>query len=186
MPKVNRQSIIDDPVALFLKTAKGFTLLEALIYISILVILGVAIIAFFTWALNSNTKISSRQAVLDNADRVFRIITDEIHNSENIYLPTSILDNNIGQLSLVTQQNLPNDENSTYHDIFLDPNQHTIYLKKETAAAFPITNSEVSAEQLKFSLVDQKSIEITLVLKDNNPRLQLQTPITWQTIIVLR
>lgn len=174
MPKTNQQSIT------------GFTLIEVLVYISILVILGTTVIAFFTWALNANAKITSRQTVLDSADRVLRIITDELHNSEGIYLPTSTLNNDIGQLSLVTRQNLPSDENSTYHDIFLDPNQHTVYLKKETTVAFPITNNEVSVEQLKFILVDQKSIEITLTLKDNNPRLQLQTPITWQTVIVLR
>lgn len=164
---------------------KSFTLIEALIYIAVLVILSTALVSFLIWTLNCNTKIQAQNEVVNNGERALRIIIAEIRSSQAIYSATSVFDNDSGQLSLVTTKDLPPNENVTYKDIYL--NNGIIYLKKESTNPLPLTNDQVVVDQLRFSLVDETSIALSLRL---NYRLatkpQWQNPLSWHAIASLR
>jgi len=165
---------------------RGFTLLEALIYISIVLIISATALYFFNWSLNANTKIKTKQEVLDNGERVLRILGSEIRNSLSIYTPTSLLNNDSGQISIETTQDLPNQENITYHDIFLDPTNQTIFLKQEGQPAIPLTSTRVAAQKLNFQLIEN-SLVVDLTLQDKiTSKNQLTSTINWQTTISLR
>lgn len=164
---------------------KAFTLLETLVYISVLIIISSALVGFLIWALNVNAKIRAQSEVTNNAERALHILNYEIRHSQAVYIPNCSFGTDNGQLSLVTDQNLPIDENMTYHDIYLS--NGIVYLKKESQDALALTNDQTTVEKLRFSLVDADSVEISLQLKYNlTNKPQWQNSQTWQTIVSLR
>jgi len=109
---------------------KGFTLIEMLIYIGILTIIILFTIYFVSWGIKMSAKSKASQEVLENAKLAMEKIVFEIRGAKEIYTPTSVFDAHPGQLSLKTQQNLPEGENVNYADFYLE--NEKIYLKRES------------------------------------------------------
>lgn len=146
---------------------RGFTLIELLIYTVILVIISLVSVSFFIQVVNvTETSRRSREA-LDNAKGALETITQEIRHADSIYTPTSVLDNPSGQLSLETSRDIPDDEESTYVDIYVD--NERLYLRREGIPDQLITSKKVKVKDLQFGLLSDASskpaVQVTLTVE---------------------
>lgn len=164
---------------------KGFTLIEVLIYIAVLVIIVTAISAFFLWGIRSNTKARVMREVLDNGTRAMGILTREIKEAKSIYTPTS----DPTQLSLETIKYLPVGEDSTYIDFYLCGTQ--LCFKKESQDPVALTSNKVEITNLAFSEVVTNEIpsvqvDLTVDYDDSTGRPEYQASVDFTSTISLR
>ncbi|OGY25277.1 MAG: hypothetical protein A2Z11_02845 [Candidatus Woykebacteria bacterium RBG_16_43_9] len=146
-----------------LDSIKGFTLIELLIYTALLVIVSVVSVAFFIQIVNITETSRRGREALDNARGALDTISQEIRHANSIYTLTSRLDNAAGQLSLETSRDTPNDEDSTYVDIYLDSER--LYLKRESQPDQLVTSEKVKVKELRFSLLDDASSKPAVQIK---------------------
>lgn len=140
----------------------GFTLIEMLIYIFCLVLIIGAIVIFGWVAIRSGLKIKANAEVLDNARRAVEIMTLEIKKSRSIYTPTSIFDNNPGQLSL-EQTASSTSETLTFVDFFKCGD--SLCIRREDSSPLVLTSTRVKVSNLIFtqlSNLNSPSVQITL------------------------
>lgn len=160
----------------FLRNNKklGFTLIEVIVYISILSILLVVAVNFLTGLIQVQKKAELHRKVWENADYAAKRVVFEIENAKSIYAcPTcsSIFDNDAGAISLETIINTPSGESTTYVDIYLNLADSRLYIKREGLEKDPITSADV--EVSKFHLKDiafdtyniPTSVQIEIVVK---------------------
>ena len=167
---------------------KGFTLIELLIYTVILVVISLVSVSFFIQVVNvTETSRRSREA-LDNAKGALDTITQEIRHADSIYTPTSVLDNPSGQLSLETSRDTPNDEESTYVDIYLDTQR--LYLKRDGATDQLITSEKVKVTKLQFDLLSDSSakpaVQVILTVEYFDQAVGPSTSVTLTSTSTLR
>ena len=169
---------------------RGFTLLEVLVYIVILVIIVTVISSFLIWAVRANTKNKVMIETLDNARRAIEIITHEIKEADDIYEPTSVFDSHPGQLSLEVKKYLPTDESATYIDFFICGDRLCLKKEKSQNPVF-LTSGRVEVKNLIFTkIVSEKipSIQINLRVEYKNVtgRPEYQSSIDLQSVASLR
>lgn len=126
----------------------GFSLMEILVYVAILVIVVLAVSSFFLWTTRSNTKARAMREVLDNTRRITEVMNSEIKEAKSIYIPTSIFNSHPGQLSLETTKYLSGGETTTYIDFFICGTQ--LCLKKEAQDPITLTSDRVEVKKLEF------------------------------------
>ncbi|MBI2450377.1 MAG: prepilin-type N-terminal cleavage/methylation domain-containing protein [Candidatus Nealsonbacteria bacterium] len=142
---------------------RGFTLMEILIYVSVLAIIFLAVYSFLDWAVKLSAKAGAIREVTDNARRAMEIMTHEIRSAKSVYEPTS----GASQLSLETGNYLPNGETSSYIDFYLcGQASSTICFKKESQNPIAITSDKVNVTGFKFIQLSTTtpSIQISLSL----------------------
>ncbi|OGD31580.1 hypothetical protein A3C91_04720 [Candidatus Azambacteria bacterium RIFCSPHIGHO2_02_FULL_52_12] len=132
-----------------LKAERGFTIIETLIYASLVSIVAGVLTVSVANNLKAYNKSEARQNVLANANAALKLIMDEVKYAKSIYTPTSVFGSANGQLSLETVQNAPTGENTTYVDYYLDGGR--IYEKREGQAALPLTSDRVFTTSLLFT-----------------------------------
>jgi type II secretory pathway pseudopilin PulG len=145
---------------------KGFTLMEVLIYISVLTILIVAIFSLLVWLMRSNVKTKVMGEALDNAKRAVETMAYEIGEAKTIYSPTS----SSNQLSLETKKQLPEGETKTYLDFYICGTQ--LCLKRESQGPVAITSDKVEVANLTFTKIitgGKQSIQIDITVNYKNP-----------------
>jgi type II secretory pathway pseudopilin PulG len=166
----------------------GFTLIEVLIYSTILVVIAFIIVSFVNQILGVSETSRRLRESTDNARRALDTITQEIRHAESLYEPTSILDSNPGQLSLDTIRDLPSGETNTYTDFYLD--NGALYMKKEGNPTQLLTSEKVKVTNLTFSnlegLTTRPAIRVTITLEYNSPISGPKTPFTMTTTAVMR
>lgn len=173
-----------------IKKQAGFTLAEALVYIAVLAIICVTVISFLFWALKTNAKSRASAAVSDSARRAIEVLSYEIKQAKNVYLPTSILDAHPGQLSVETSIEPPDNEAKTYNDFYLSEGK--LYLKREGALPEQITSDNVQVTNLVFQRIEPISglinIRIDLIVEYNNvsERPELQSEINLVSSATMR
>ena len=148
---------------------RGATLIELLLYIAIVSIFS----GFLTYSvvalINNYKRIQTRNDVLNNVSAVFSTMAEEIRSARLLYLPASVFGGGQGQVSLRTKRSVPDGEDWTYVDFYLD-NQR-VYLKREGVAAFPITSDRVSISWLEFVKIGTgtttASIKVDLTIAPN-------------------
>ncbi|MFH1671339.1 MAG: type II secretion system protein [Candidatus Portnoybacteria bacterium] len=152
---------------------RGFTLIEMLVYISVLVIILASVLAFLSWLIKSNAKSRAMREVLENSQRAMEAIAFEIKSAKGVYTPTSAAT----QLSLETTNYLPSEEATTYIDFFLCDGA-SICLKKENQAPVILTSREVEINNLQFDLIGPAtssvriSFEASFMASSNKPEYQ--------------
>ncbi len=131
---------------------KGFTLIEILIYISVLAIVFLAVSSFLTWSIKTSAKATAIREATDNGRRAMEIITREIRGAKGIYTPTSTST----QLSLETKT-------STFVDFYLcgSPTS-TICLKEESQEPIAITSESVQVRSLVFTQISTTTPSIRI------------------------
>lgn len=141
---------------------KSFTLIEILVYITVLVIIITTVFSFIIWTIHSNSKTKAMRETLDNSRRAMEIITAEIREAKSIYVPTSIFDSHPGQLSLETSKYLPVGETISYLDFYLCDSH--LCLKKEFQSSLVLTSDRVKVTNLVFRQIGSTipSIQIDL------------------------
>ncbi len=140
---------------------KAFTLIETIVYISIV---GVIIVAASTLAINvfqSYEKNSNYQNIQNNSRFILNRITDEIESAEAINLADSIFDQDNGKLSLQTNSA---QTNPTIFQI----ESGILTIKQGTAESIPLTNTDITISQLNFQNLSAPktsgTIKITITL----------------------
>ncbi len=169
-------------MSFLIKKSRAFSLIEALVYVGVLIIITYSLESFIFWTIDSNAKSRAMKETLDNARRSMETMVYEVREAKGVYTPTSIFDNDSGQLSLETTHNLPSGETTTYLNFYLC-DKH-LCLKREGANPITITTNDVSVDRLIFSRSVASStelVQITLALKYNAPVSQLN----WQASTTL-
>lgn len=128
---------------------KGFTIIEMLIYVGIAGVVMMVITSSLMDNLKAYDKSVAQQNVFNNVNGTLKTIIDEIRYAKSVYTPTSVLNNDAGQLSMETQLNAPAGEQITYVDFYVDNGR--IYEKREGQSASPLTSERVFVEQLRFT-----------------------------------
>lgn len=164
---------------------KGFTLIESLVYIGILIIIVGIVFSFLIWCVNLASKIKVAREVSDNARRAMEIMVYEIKGARAVYTPTS----SSTQLSLETLHYLPVGENTTYIDFYLCGTQ--LCLKKESQNPITITSDAVEVTNLVFTRVvtDQISsvqVELKIDYKNTSSRPEYQASVDLKSTASLR
>ncbi|OGZ17560.1 MAG: hypothetical protein A2V72_01455 [Candidatus Nealsonbacteria bacterium RBG_13_37_56] len=147
------------------KPEKGISIIEVLVYIGVFSLIMVIVTSFVFWFVRSNTKAKVMREVLDSSKRVMEIITQEIKESEYIYLPTT----SATQISLKTKKYPALGEEFSYIDFYLCDSR--ICIKKESQDPIYLTPESVEVNNLVFTQVmsgDYLSIRINLGVNYNN------------------
>lgn len=176
------------PLTFFRKKGEGFTLIEMLVYVAVLVIVFSAVVYFFLWTTRSQTKAKVIHEVLNNARRAIEIMNSEIKEAKNIYTPSSIFDSHPGQLTLQTTKHLPAGENTSYVDFYLCDDR--LCLKKESQPPVALTSDKVKVTNLLFNQIASTSpaiqIDLKIEFKDSTGRPERQTAIETTSLSSLR
>lgn len=147
-----------------MNNSKGFTLVEILLYISILTILIAATMSFIFLVMFNNAKYKATIEVNDQADIVLSKITQSIREASDITIPE--YRNESTELIILS------------HDTSINPIHYfvesgTLYLQQGTNQQTALTNSKI--EVIEFRLEDKtrgnqnRSITISLTIKHRNP-----------------
>lgn len=128
---------------------RGFTLIETVFYVSIVTIVTSILLLTVLNNLTAYNKSESQQNMFQNAHDALEMIISEVRYAKSIYAPTSVLDNDAGQLSLETAVDVPAGETTTFVDFYLD--NGVIYQKKEGETAAALTSDRVFITRLRFS-----------------------------------
>jgi type II secretory pathway pseudopilin PulG len=146
-------------------TQKGFTLVETLIYLSLI---GVTITSFISFNLtissarNKNTAISEVQS---NALTALNFMSTKLRSAKKIILPIA----GESSYSLIFRQS----DNGVDLRIYLNSENGILYYSEGAGTEIPITSSKVLINNLVFSNLtsgqDPGNIGINLGLQYNNP-----------------
>jgi len=141
---------------------KGFTLIEALVYVIIFFLLITVIIAFVFWFIHSSAKAKVVRETLNTSQWVMHVMSQEIRESESVYTPTS----NGTQLSLETTRFLPEGEENTFVDFYLCDNR--LCMKRESQNPIYLTPENIEVNNLSFSYTET-SVYIEIGINYRNP-----------------
>ena len=145
---------------------KGFTLVEVLVYIAIFSIIMASIVMTAVWAVRINARTKALRETTLSMERAMRVISREIREAKSIYEPTT----ESNQLSLITDNHLPEGESITYIDFYLCEGH--LCLKKEGQDPIPLTPESIAVKELGVMIVGSgngKSVKIYLEADYNVP-----------------
>lgn len=134
----------------------GITLVEVIVYVALLAIVSTTLLSFGIQILKVNSRTQKRSQVLASTWIATDAITNAIRHADALYTPTSVFTTSPGQLSLVTKEDLPTDETTTYVDFYLDNNR--LYRKQEGVAAQAITPEQLKITNLVFTNMTTGSV----------------------------
>ncbi|MFH0923332.1 MAG: type II secretion system protein [Candidatus Falkowbacteria bacterium] len=188
---INNKQAFNGADIKILKSKKGYTLVEMLLYVALLGIITVVIVGVFFTISRTNSRIVSLIEINSNAYSAMERMAYETSNANNVYLPTSNFTNNYDeakakQFSLATRQAVSANENIAYVDFYLENN--TIFMKQDGANPVALTSSNVSVQSLDFYYYkngERESVKIDFTVKPNNI-LNSEVKINLITVIALR
>lgn len=137
---------------------KGFSLLELLIYLSIISFLLTVVVSSVMWMNNYSLQARAEGEALENARTALDAIVYETRGAKKIYDPTT----SVNQLSLETTHYLPDGEDTTYIDFFLCDS--ALCLKKESQNPIALTSDSVIVADLSFSQIQNNSIQASITI----------------------
>jgi type II secretory pathway pseudopilin PulG len=146
--------------------SRGFTLVEAIVYLAILIIIVGAVVNLLLFVFRSNVAVQATREVEANVQIVMDQFAKEIRAAGSIYTPTT----SASQLSLETTNSLPAGETSTYIDFFLCGTR--VCVKRESQLPQALTSEEVEITSLQFTEVRTgaiSSFHIALDIEYVNP-----------------
>lgn len=138
----------------------GFTLMELLVYISVMTLITFFVSSLLLWISRSNRKAKAARETLNNTRRATEAMSHEIREATSLYTPTSVLSVSNGQLSLETTKYSPEGETTAYIDFYLCEDR--LCLKKESQNPVALTSDRVEIENLEFNQVATSSIQVLL------------------------
>ncbi len=161
----------------------GFTLLESLLYISLLAIVIFFVSSFFTIMIQSKAKNKVISEVEYQGARVIQIISQIVKNSSEINYPE--IGNSNNSLSINTKEI---DNNPT----IFDESNGVITIKQGEDSEINLTSPVIFANNLNFRNLSRNGtfgniqIEFTLMYKNNEGRKECDYSKTFQSSISLR
>lgn len=145
---------------------RGFALVELLVYIAIFVILILSVTLFAIAFIKTTAKNRIKKEVSLGAYSAMKSMVYEIKRANSVYAPTSIFGIDPGQLSLETSQELPNGEEITYLDFYLD-NDNRLYIKRENQEPQLLISENLKVASLEFEYLasSSESVHVDLTLE---------------------
>lgn len=128
---------------------KGFTLIEMLMYVAIMIVVGSVLVVFIPQVTRQNAYMQAKSEVLDNATSIMATMEKEIKHSVSVYIPTTVFDTSPGQLSLETRFNTISTEESTFVDFYVDDDR--LYIKREEQSAQLLLSDKIKIDSLIFT-----------------------------------
>lgn len=148
------------------RSENSFTLIELLVYISIFIIVAVFVTLFVFSFIKASSKSRIQQIISENAHSAMSTMVYEIKEANSVYTPTSIFGVSPGQLSLETNNELPEGEKITYVDFYLDNGK--LYIKREGKGSQILISENIKVTELKFTHIvpenglDSAKIDLTV------------------------
>lgn len=162
----------------------SFTLVEILIYVSILVIVSTGLLTSLLKLVEFYNISRFERDVLANAHLGLDAIVLEIRQASSVYLPTS----QSSQISLETFLNPPIGETKTYVDFYLDNGR--LCLKREGQDPQPLTSERVEITDLDFeylsSSTNPSSVKISIKVRYRSNKPEYQRELTLNSTGTLR
>ncbi|MDP2641515.1 MAG: type II secretion system protein [Candidatus Yanofskybacteria bacterium] len=159
---------------------KGFTILEFLVYATILVLVLFAIGSFLLWTVRVHMKAEAMRETRISSERVLERMGREIREAKSIYTPTSVYAEHPGQLSLETSKYALAGDQTSYIDFFLCESR--LCLKKEGEIPIALSPAALEITRLVFSQIDSGSVRIELEARretaSERPEFQASVSIT--------
>lgn len=149
------------------KNKKGIALVELLVYIAIFAILIVSITLFAIAFIKTTTKSRIKKEVSLGTYSALKTMVYEIKRANSVYTPTGVFDSHPGQLSLETSQELPDGEEITYVDFYLDNDSKKLYIKREGQNPQLLISENLKVTNLEFEHLASslESVRINLTLE---------------------
>lgn len=174
----------------FLKIKKGFTLIELVIYVAAFAIITTLVTLFVFNLIRAQTKTRIIKEVSENAGRAMELMLWEIRNAEDVYLSTSSFGSHPGQLSLLTDWNTSDDEDTTYLDFYLDQDD-LLCIKREGNNPEPLVPKNIKVTNLVFTHltvdeVESIRIELSVAYNLSSSNIAYQATTTLISSAVLR
>lgn len=168
----------------------GFTLMELVVYIAILLLATLFLFEFLTGILINQSRTKTQEAVINNVSGAINVIDTEIRHAASIYEPTSNFASSTGQLTLRTEKDAPAEEEEIYVDIYIDENSR-VCVKKDVSAPVCITTEEVIVTDLQFNKINfangtESGIQTIMTAEFNTADADNKTPYTVQSFARLR
>ncbi len=137
---------------------KGFSIIEAVIYSALLAVLILVLSKLTLSAMTSYRTARIKEDLIISSGRGLENFLRESRNASKIYLPTTVLDNDLGELSLATSfQPLDKTEPETYTDIYLAGGQ--VWIKRENESPQALTSNDLEVTQFKILRVKPLKFE---------------------------
>lgn len=148
---------------------KGFTLIEALVYIAVVSIVAAAVSALVLWTIRANNKARALRETTDNMRQALDVITREVRQARSVYAPTGSTD----QVSLETTV-LPAGEVISFVDLYRCGTR--LCIKREGEAAEALTNDTVEVVDLRFRQIASSTpaVQVALTLRYKNPQNRIE------------
>jgi type II secretory pathway component PulJ len=167
---------------------RGFTLIEAVIYIAIFTIIIAMTTAFFLSTFRSAARLRADGAVITNIVVALKAIELEIRHADAVYTPTSAFDSNAGQLSLRTPRLAPQDHPFAYVDFYLD--HGVLYEKRDDSSdAIPLTSGDVTVSVFRierYASGNAEGIRLTVTAQPSGIPAPNAQPRTFHVFVPLR
>lgn len=165
---------------------KGFSIIEAVIYSALLAVLVLVLSRLTLSAIASYRIARIKDDLIVSSGRVLENFLKESRSAAKVYWPTTVLDNDLGELSLVTSfQPLDKTESETYTDIYLASGQ--VWIKREGESPQPLTGSNLEATQFKLlRSVTANNLEGLRLYLTLRSRIKTNETLSLTTFAVLR
>ncbi len=153
------------------KHRAGFTLVEVLVYVAIVGLLVITI-SNLILGMSANYRITKvRDELALTAQNIFTTFFKETKNASKVYLATSVLDNDSGELVLESTFQLGNEADpSSQVKFYIADGQ--IWLKRETETALALAPDDIEVTKFRFERVVPKTghegIRLYLGLKNRD------------------
>lgn len=174
----------------FSNTKAGFSLIEMIMYVFIMLIVATMMASFLPQLVRNNLYMQARGDVLGNARSALDVMTLEIRHASSIYTPTSVFGSSFGQLGLETTRGAVEGEETTFVDFFVDGDR--LYMKKEGLEADILVSQKVKLDNLTFTHINPSGnyqavrISITAYYDSPSPDIQEKSSTTLSTTVSLR
>ena len=145
-------------------TKRGFTLVETLLYVSIISALVLIMSIFLFLLLEAKTKAETVWEVNSEGARAMRIITQAIRSSQSLTVPTQGNSGSVLTLSV---------SDGTKNPIVVNSDSSNLQIKEGTGAIIPLTSSKVAVSALSFDNLSRGTshgtVRIQFTLTHTNP-----------------
>ena len=143
---------------------KGFTLIEMVVYVTLLGMVSVFIIQSYIQITGAYSRARSERAALSNARTVLEAIANAASEARAVYGPTSRFNTDSGQLSLLTSATSTPGHTSSYMDFWSDNGR--VFTRAEGESAFALSDTTVRFSVFRFERIAQSlgrdAVKITI------------------------
>lgn len=143
------------------KYKKGYTLIEALIYIAVFIVISVVVIALIMSILETSREVSPINSLSRSAASSLEKITREIRSASSLDLPNSILGDSSGVLSLNTLDinNIPKIVKFYLDSDIVKINENSVYIG-------PLNSADTKVTAIFFNLATSSNQNLVKIEMD--------------------